>query len=227
MKTILKATNLTYSIPYSRTIYSNVNLEIFEGEIVGVLGANGAGKTTLIDIITGNRNHYSGEVRILGEIPFEDDRQSRDQIVFISQDLTLPGNFKISEYTNFFSQLYPNYNKKIEEDLLKRFGLSSETKIGSLSTGQQRKVQIIAGLSALPKVLIVDEITAVLDPETRSHFFSALIEFQKSYQLTTILATNIAEDLIDITSKIIFINNEKIEIHPSSQILKLFNVEKV
>jgi ABC-2 type transport system ATP-binding protein len=226
MKTVLKATNLTYSIPYSRTIYSNVNIEILAGEIVGVLGANGAGKTTLIDIITGNRNHYSGEIKILNEVPFEDSRQNRDQIVFISQDLTLPGTFKIGEYTNFFSQLYPLYNRDIEKDLLNRFSLSADTKIGSLSTGQQRKVQIIAGLAALPKVLIVDEITAVLDPETRSHFFDALLEFQKSHQLTTILATNIAEDLIDITSKIIFINNEKVEIHPSSDILKLFNVEK-
>lgn len=225
MNSIIKIQNLSYSIPYSKNIYQDINLDLNPGEIIGILGVNGSGKTTLIDIILGHRTNYDGVIEVIGENLKKSERKNLNQIAFISQDITLPGIFTITEYTEFLKEFYPFYDINLEHSLLKRFGLSGETKIGSLSTGQQRKVQIIAAISAKPKLLIIDEITAVLDPETRDIFFNVLIESKNNFNLSVILATNIAEDLIHTANKIFFIKDNKITIQEPNQIMKLFNLE--
>lgn len=224
MKSIINAKELSYSIPYSRNIYQEVTFELSEGEIFGLLGVNGSGKTTLIDIILGQRTNYTGEIKVLNEVPNHKDRLNASQVAFISQDITLPGFFKVEEYSKFMQELYSNYDLQLEAEFLKKFNLNKEIKIGSLSTGQQRKVQIITALAAKPKLLIIDEITAVLDPEARDIFFNLLIECRSKYSLSAILATNIAEDLINIADKILFIKDQKIIQSSPQNILKLFNV---
>ena len=121
----------------------------------------------------------------------------------------------------------PHYNKEDEKYFLDVFKLSADSKVATLSLGQQRKVQIIAGLSSRAKLVLIDEITAVLDPETREIFFNELKSYQEKYSATIVLATNIAEDLIGRASRVIFIHDQIGSIHHPDEILKLFNVQKV
>lgn len=225
MKKLVEIEDMRYAIPYGKEIYHGVNLHINEGEIVGLLGVNGSGKTTLIDLILGLRNNYTGKIQVLDETPSEINRQRLEDIFFISQDLTLPGKFTIEEFCEFNKILYSNYNVNIEKQLMKFFELQYDTKIGSLSTGQQRKVQIVCALSAQPKLLIVDEITAVLDPETRSKFYLALKKSQEQFGVSVVIATNIAEDLVECAQRIYFIKEKQVLEHSSHEINQLFNLK--
>ena len=222
--TILSIKNLTYSIPYADSILEGIDLDIHTGEFIGVLGHNGTGKTTLLDIILGLKKASQGSIEVLGENPHAVDRKKKNQIVFLSQDVSLKGNLTIGEFLKFHSTFYPDYSVEDEAELLKAFSLQKDQKVGALSTGQQKKVQVIAGFSTRPKLIIIDEITAVMDPETRDIFFHELQKVRNKYGAAAILATNIAEDLIERADKVMFIADKKCTLHEPGKILHLFNI---
>lgn len=226
MNPLVKVHQMSYSIPDGRTILDNISLEVHEGQFIGILGRNGVGKSTLLDLLLGNRPLTSGEIRVLDENPLNVDRLNQGHISFLSQDNNLKGNISIKQFLKFYSTMYENYSGQEEALLLKTFSLNSDVKIGSLSTGQQKKVQIVAALSALPKVLLIDEITAVLDPETRNFFFLAIGRHIKLRKMSVVLATNIAEDLILRADEVLFIDNGKAVVKKPAEITNLFNIEK-
>ena len=227
MKKIIHLNHLSYSIPYGASILEKLDLEVHEGEFLGILGHNGAGKTTLIDILMGFRKASSGVVEIFGEDPHAIARAYRKDVSFLSQDVTLKASISIRSYLEFHSGFFPNYSRMLEAHLLKRFSLDPDAKIGSLSTGQQKKVQVVAGLASLPKLILIDEITAVMDPETRKIFFEEIESFRKNHPCAVILATNIAEDLIDRCDNILFVKDKQGVLHSPSEIGLVFNLGQV
>jgi ABC-2 type transport system ATP-binding protein len=222
----IKIDNLSYTIPYGDTILKNINLTVEEGNFIGILGQNGTGKTTLLDILMGFRKCTDGSVQVLGETPHSIERHHKEKIIFLSQDVSVKGNLSIEQFLKFHSAFYSDFSFKDAYHLLEVFSLTKDMKIGALSTGQQKKVQIIAGLSTKPKLIIIDEITAVLDPETRDIFFRELDSVRVKHNCSIILATNIAEDLIERVDRVFFIEKEKSSIHSPQEIMKLFKIEK-
>lgn len=224
MSKLISIQNLTYSIPYSHSILEDINFELKEKEFVGILGHNGTGKTTLLDLILGLKKPSHGSIQIFQEDPHILERTNKEKIVFLSQDVTIKGNLSISDFLNFHAAFFPDYSKADEEHLLEVFELSKDLKVGSLSTGQQKKVQVVAGLSTRPKLIIIDEITAVMDPETRDIFFNELMQVREKYSSSVILATNIAEDLVGRVDKVLFISDKKATSHSPDEIMNLFNI---
>jgi len=224
MTKLISIENLSYTVPYGETILKDINLELGAGEFLGLLGHNGSGKTTLIDIILGNRGYTGGSIKILDEDPHNAERKNKKDIVYLSQDVQIRGDVTIKEFLKFHSAFYPNYSTEIQSHLLDVFDITPDQKVGVLSTGQQKKVQVVAGLSAKPKLIIIDEITAVMDPETRDIFFRELMATNIDHNSSIILATNIAEDLVDRANKVLFIENQTGVIHDSKDIMKLFNI---
>lgn len=227
MKNLIKAENLNYSIPYGADILKNINFDLNEGEFLGVLGRNGVGKTTLMDLVLGARPITSGNLEVLGEKPLINDRKNLKSICFLSQDSVLKNTLTITQFLKFYSSFYPSYSKQEESSLLSFFSLDPADKIGALSTGQKKKLQAVSALSTLPKLILIDEITAVMDPETRDQLFKVLSHLKQKNGLGIILATNIAEDLINRADKVLFIDQGHGRIHLPSEILSLFQVEKI
>ncbi len=226
VKNLINVQNLSYSIPHGTDILKNLSFELNEGEFLGVLGRNGVGKTTLIDILLGIRPCLSGKIDILGESATLRERTNLSSICFLSQDSILKSTISIAQYLKFYSSLYPNYSIKDEAFYLNYFSLNSADQIGSLSTGQQKKLQAIAAFSSRPKLILIDEITAVLDPETRDQFFKILKHLKEKNGIGVLLATNIAEDLINRADKILYIDMGVGSMKKPSEILNLFNVGK-
>lgn len=224
MRKLISIEDMSYTIPYGETILNTVNLEINEGELLGILGHNGSGKTTLLDVILGNKKASSGKIHVLDEDPHSPKRKNKQKIVYLSQDVSIKGDLSIGAFFKFHSAFYPEYSFNDEKHLLEVFELNKEMKVGALSTGQQKKVQIIAGLSAIPSLIIIDEITAVLDPETRDIFFKELLNVKKKYATSILLATNLAEDLVDKADRVLFIENHQAILHKPEDIMKLFNI---
>lgn len=217
---LISIKNLNYQIPYGKQILKDVTLSVLPGEFIGLLGKNGQGKTTLIELILGMRTPTSGEVKLLGKDYNDENRP--EELSFLSHDLQLQGNLSVREFLDFNAAFYKKYSKEKEREYLDYFQIDEKNKIASFSTGGQKKVQIVAALSSRPKILIIDEITAVLDPSSRAQLFQALLNEQLEHKLTIFLATNIAEDLINRASKILYIDQTLVSEHQSDKILDLF-----
>lgn len=187
-----------------------MNFSIEEGEICGLVGSNGSGKTTLIELLMGKRKTDSGELLIFNR---PHDRNLLQQISFLSHEIQLIGDLKIEDFFSFHSYFYPHYSKEMEKELCHIFQVNVKKLVSENSTGEQKKIQIIAGLAANTELIIVDEITAVLDPATRQLFFEVIKDHNKKYNKTIILATNVIEDLYTTVSKIILIKKGKCSVH--------------
>lgn len=224
MPNIINIRNLTYTIPHSDSILEDINFELGENEFVGILGHNGTGKTTLLDVILGLKKPSHGSIQVFDEDPHILERKNKEKIVFLSQDVTIKGNLSINDFLKFHSAFFPDYSHEDEDHLLRVFELPRDLKVGSLSTGQQKKVQVVAGLATRPKLIIVDEITAVMDPETRDIFFSELLKVREKYSSSVLLATNIAEDLMGRVDRVLFISDKKAASHSPEEIMSLFNI---
>lgn len=211
----IEVKGLSYSYPKDKLVLEDLNFTINAGEFWGVLGQNGAGKSTLIEILSGIRKPSSGELRRL---------VAQNDCVLLSHDISLKTDVTISDFLKFNSFFYPNYSKKLEEKLLVDFKLDPSVLIGSLSTGQQRRVQIVAGVAADTKVLFIDEITAVLDPLFRIIFFKLLKKLNKEEGKTIILATNIYEDLKDVADKILYLDTHHASIRSIEEMDRIFHV---
>lgn len=227
MSKIISVKNASFQIPYDKEVLSDVSMEVEEGEFVGILGVNGAGKSAFIDLLLGTMKPSKGKISVLGEDPFSESRVKREEVCYISQSIDYPsgatGEFALSLYEG----LYPKYSKEMAKKLSKILGVDLKKKIGGLSLGQKKKIQVIAALSCKPKLLIVDEITAVFDERSRKQFFELVKKYREKHQLSIVLATNIASDLIEYTSKVMFIDNGHASFHPASDLNKLFDLSNL
>lgn len=224
---MLEIQNMSYQIPKGKLILENLNLTIWPGEFLGLLGKNGAGKTTMLDLIIGLRSVSSGSINFMGHNPQFLPREIAQNIVFLSQDIKLPRSMSIREYLDYMSYFYANYDKDKEAELIKYFEIDPDSKIGSLSTGQQKKAQIVSGFCVDAKLIVIDEITAVLDPESRLKFFKLLEKIHQKKQQSLLLATNIAEDLVGRVDRILFLANGNASYHHSHEVDKIFGLEDI
>ncbi len=224
---MLKVKDLVYQIPQGDVVLDNINFEVNQGEFLGILGRNGAGKTTLLDLIMGFRPHTSGEILVNDEHPQSTNKINAHEVAFLSQDLKLKQGTSVGKFLEFHSFFYPQYSKTKEQELLKFFELDPKQKIGSLSTGQQKKTQIVAGIASQAKLILIDEITAVLDPETRMKFFVLLEKIHREGKSAIVLATNIVEDLSGRVDKILFIDRNKAEVLTEYEINDLFDLSLI
>ena len=181
----------------------DVNLHIGQG-MFGLLGRNGAGKTTLMKVITTLLPASSGEINVCG-IPVKEERKVRSIIGYLPQDFSMYGNMTVYEamdYLGVLSGLDKKTRKQRIPELLRRVNLQNNkrTKVKAMSGGMKRRLGIAQAILHDPKVLIVDEPTAGLDPEERVRFRNLLSEIADDR--IVILSTHIVGDIEATCEKI-------------------------
>ncbi len=175
----------------------NISFNVFKNQIIGILGPNGCGKTTTIGMILGLLKPSSGKVLING-INIENQRvEILDQLNFISPYIELPKKLTVKQNLEVYGRLYDvkNLSDKIKY-LSERLRLNQIiNKItGELSSGQKNRVSLAKSIINEPKVLLLDEPTASLDPETGDFVRSFLEDYQKEKEASILLAShNMAE----------------------------------
>ena len=224
---MIEMKNMSYSFPNVGNILTDVNLSVESSDIIGILGKNGAGKTTLIDIMMGFRRPSAGKVSLLGSDPAMSERSIFKEVAYLSQDVSLKDDISVKDFFEFHKYFFTNYSLDEEKRLMDAFGLDYKSKIGGHSTGQKRRIQIVAALASRPKILFIDEITAVLDPDARFLFFKLIKEINTVHSTSILLATNIVEDLKGRIDRLYFIRNTKLEHHDASDIDSLFTESAV
>ena len=195
------------------TAVDDVSFGIEPGEIIGMLGPNGAGKTTTIHMILGLITPSAGEVRIFGH----DIRTHREEILqainFTSPSVAFPYRLTVLENLLVFARLYnvPRRREKIDA-LLETFGITGlrDKPVARLSSGENTRVGLAKAMLNDPRLLLLDEPTAYLDPEIAWQVKEMMMRVQRE-QGTTILYTshNMAE-VEQMCSRIVFLNHGRV-----------------
>jgi len=189
---IIKVKNLNKI--YDKIIaVKNLTFEINKGKIIGLLGPNGCGKTTTIAMILGLLKPTSGEVIIKGKNIEKERINLLEKMNFISPYVELPKKLTVEENLKVYAGLYgiKNVNEKISE-LINELRLNKflKKKTGELSSGQKNRISLAKALINDPEILMLDEPTASLDPETGDFVRSFIEHYSSKTNVTILLASH-------------------------------------
>jgi ABC-2 type transport system ATP-binding protein len=189
----------------------SVNLEIKQGEIIGLIGANGAGKTTLIKILSGIVHPTSGEATVMGYVPWERSNEYRRQMALIMGqknqvwwDLPALDSFLLLKEIYQIPQAQYKYNIEfLAETLMIKDQL--KTQVRKLSLGERMKVELMAALLHNPKVIFLDEPTIGLDISAQKAVRVFLRQYQTEFKPITILTSHYMEDIKELCPRVVII----------------------
>ncbi|MCI5582864.1 MAG: ABC transporter ATP-binding protein [Anaeroplasma sp.] len=201
MNNIIEISNLSKSYNDLLAV-SDISFKVKEGEFFAFLGVNGAGKSTTISIMCGQLSKDSGEVIVNGHNLDKDIDKVRKDIGVVFQASALDKPLSVKDNLKYRAGLYgicgAEFEKKLNE-LCKLFDLDEilNRPIKKLSGGQKRRVDIARALLHDPKILILDEPTTGLDPQTRKNVWDVIHKLRKERGLTVFLTTHYMEEVID------------------------------
>jgi ABC-2 type transport system ATP-binding protein len=192
----------------------DISLHVHKQEFFGLLGPNGAGKTTLMNLLVGYFNPDAGNITIDGEAVSQDNREIRKKIGFVPQSLALYDEMNAQENLEMFGKLFEIPAKLLSErikDQLKAVELYErrKDKVKNFSGGMKRRLNIIASLLHDPKVLLCDEPTVGVDPQSRNAIFDFLVSLNRQGK-TIIYTTHYMEEAERLCSRIAIIDHGKI-----------------
>ena len=194
----------------SKNAVQDISFKVNQNEIVGILGPNGCGKTTTIGMILGLLKPTKGKILINGK---EIENQRVDllnNLNFISPYVGLPKKLSVKQNLEIYGRLYDvkNLNSKIEY-LLEKLRLNEiiNKVTGELSSGQKNRVSLAKSIINDPVVLLLDEPTASLDPETGDFVRSFLESYQKEKKTSILLASHNMSEVERLCSSVLMMNN--------------------
>lgn len=188
----------------------HVDLDIGEGEILGLLGPNGAGKTTLIHALAGLIGVDSGNITLFGKSQHRNMLDIKRQIGLVTQEITVFEDLTARENLEFFGGIYGLRGAALKErvdETLEFVGLKDRAKQlpHKFSGGMKRRLNIACALTHQPKLLIMDEPTVGIDPQSRNHILESVRKLQR--QGTTILyTTHYMEEVQAIASRVVIMD---------------------
>lgn len=202
------------------TALDEVSLSIAPGTVLGLLGRNGAGKSTLLECLLGIRLPDSGQARLLGKVATQLDDSDKAALGYVPQQSDSLGWMRIGDALSFVAGLYSTWDWHLANSLLQRWDLDSKRLIHSLSPGQRQQVAIIRALAPRPRLLVLDEPAAALDPLARRELLREIVELASEYGSTVVFSTHILSDLERIASHVALLHNGRLRLYAELDQLK-------
>lgn len=221
---ILETQELTYvyseGSPFQKTAVDNVSLKINEGEMIGVMGHTGSGKSTLIQHFNGLLKPTSGKILLDGEDIWADKKKIRDVRFKVGLVFQYP-EYQIFEETVYKDIAFGPKNMGLDDKEIKRRILETANDLGlkeellqrspfDLSGGQKRRVAIAGVMAMNPKVLILDEPTAGLDPAGRDKILGHIKKYHERTKNTILIVSHSMEDIAGFADRILVMNKAKL-----------------
>lgn len=193
-------------------VLKNVSFEIENGERFGLIGPNGAGKSTLIDVITGLTPLNSGEVFIDGKKVPKDIVKIRERIGLVPQEIALMQELNAPSNLEYFGGLYGLSGKTLKnriDEALEIVGLEDQQKkaVKTFSGGMQRRLNIAAGILHRPELLILDEPTVGVDPQSRNKIFEFIKYMNEEYKTTVLYTSHYMEEVEALCERLFILDN--------------------
>jgi ABC-2 type transport system ATP-binding protein len=208
---ILEFDNVVRSYGKSPPVLNGVSFSLGNEEVVGLLGRNGAGKTTLVNIAMGMLFPQTGTARVFGMSPTVDPVAIKMRIGYVAEDQVLPSSARIKEILVLYRHLFPTWDRKLEEELMERFGLAGNTqKIKQLSKGQARQVALVCAISHRPELLILDEPAGGLDPAARREFLEISVQLLNREGSSVLFSSHHMGDVERLGARVVLLHQGKV-----------------
>jgi len=201
-----------------------ISFEVREGEILGLLGPNGAGKSTTINILATILKEDRGEINILGNDLKKNAKAIKHGIGIVPQDLAIYEEISAEANVCFFASLYGLKGKQLEDNVKEALELVAlydrkDDKPKTFSGGMKRRLNIACAIAHRPKLIIMDEPTVGIDPQSRNHILESIKKLRKN-GATIIYSTHYMEEVEAISDRIIIMNEGKIIAEGTKEELK-------
>src|SRR5580704_5615979 len=193
-----------------KAVLKGVDLTIPAGTVLGLVGTNGEGKSTLIKCLLGLLKPTGGEMRVFGEDPWDLSASTKARIGYVPQEPALLPWMTVRQQLAYTGAFFPSWDTNFAADLVSRWGLPWDERVGPLSLGQRQKVSIVLALAHRPKLLILDEPVASLDPVARRQFLESLMQATEAGEQTVLFSTHITSDLERIASHLAMLKGGRI-----------------
>jgi ABC-2 type transport system ATP-binding protein len=185
---------LTRSFGKLRAV-DHVDLQVPAGSIYGYLGRNGAGKTTTIQMMMGLLDKDAGEIRLLGLDPYRQGVAMKQVVSYVPERVQLYDWMKVSELVWFVKNLHRQWDDALAADLLRRFDLPPDRRLGQLSRGMQGKAALTVALASRPRLLLLDDPTSGLDALVRREFMAGIVDIVQATGVTVFFSSHLIDDV--------------------------------
>jgi ABC-2 type transport system ATP-binding protein len=196
----------------------DVSVSVEDGSMIGLLGRNGAGKTTLLRILAGQEFASSGDVRVYGASPFENE-DVLSRLVFVREDQQYP-DLRVSHALRAASWFYPNWDGSVADALLADFGLQPRKSIKRLSRGMRSALGIVIGIAARADLTLFDEPYAGLDAVARQIFYDRLLADYAARPRTVVLSTHLIDEAAALFEGVVVIDKGRVVLDAAADNLR-------
>ena len=185
----------------------DLNLTVPSGTICGLVGENGAGKSTTIRLLMGALQPDSGTASVLGaDVSSPEFREVKEDVGVVLDEAYFPESLNAAQVGKIMAATYRQWDQKLYDSYLKRFDLPEKKQFKDFSRGMRMKLAIAVALSHQPKLLVLDEATAGLDPIVRDEVLDIFNEFTREEDHSILISSHILSDLEKLCDYIAFIH---------------------
>lgn len=211
---MLETVNLTKTFKDKKAV-DGIDLYLYEGESVGLLGPNGAGKSTTISMISSLLNPSSGDIRLDGVSTLKNPSNIRKVLGVVPQEIALYQELSAYENLKFFGEVYHVEKKLLEkriQEVLEMIGLKERQKelVKTFSGGMKRRVNIAAALLHQPKILILDEPTVGIDPQSRNHILNTVKKLNEEQGTTVLYTSHYMEEVEQLCNRVYIMDHGRV-----------------
>ncbi|MCG8921918.1 ABC transporter ATP-binding protein [Lentzea sp. CC55] len=185
-------------------------LEIPAGRTVALVGPNGAGKSTLMGMITGLLRPTTGRISVFGDAPTG--RGMHPAVAFLTQAKPLYPQFTVAETLRFGRHANPGWDQAYAEGLVERAQVPFAAKAGTLSGGQRTRVALALALGKRPRLLVLDEPLADLDPLAREAVLRTLVDECRAQGITVLLSSHVLAELEDVCDHLVLLADGRVRL---------------
>ena len=205
---ILQCNELTKKFGASAAL-NNINLNIAQGKLIGLLGPNGSGKTTLIKIANGLLTPTSGNILIKNTVP---GYETKKIVSYLPDKNCLIDSMTVKELVEMFTDFYDDFQSQKAYAMIENLHINPNQKLKTLSKGNKEKVQLILVMSRKAELYLLDEPIGGVDPATRDYILDSIIK-NYSEDATVIISTHLIADIEKVLDEVIFIKRGSIILH--------------
>jgi ABC-2 type transport system ATP-binding protein len=191
-------------------VLRGVDLIVPHGAVVGLVGTNGAGKSTFLKCLLGLLQPTGGTIRLLGKDPWTLSAEMKAHLGYVPQTVQLYPWMTVDQSVRYVAAFYPNWDSAWANELVRRWDLPRDHRVGPLSQGQLQKLALVLALGHKPGLLVLDEPVASLDPVARREFLRSLLELTADAEHTVLFSTHITSDLERVASHIAVLREGRI-----------------
>ncbi|NBI08837.1 ABC transporter ATP-binding protein [Colidextribacter sp. OB.20] len=189
---------------------NNINLTLPGGSILGLIGENGAGKTTTIKCILNLIRRDAGEITVLGHDNIREEKLAKQDVGIVLDECFFHDTLRPRDVEKILAPAYKNWDSDLFRSYLDKFGLPEKKLIKEFSRGMKMKLSLSAALAHHPKLLILDEATAGLDPVIRDEILDEFLGFIQDEDHAILMSSHITSDLEKVADYIAYIHQGEV-----------------